>query len=615
MDSFTSLHHVPLLPLPLKFQARPGVCLLGPESALRVDVADVRVIRSLVAWRAGLRPHTPGGGRSAPISVSINRSVCPEPDGYQLTVTLDIARLLGGSPSGCYYGVQTLRQLLVKQRDGVRCCTIVDRPDFATRGLLHDVTRGKVPRLETLKLIADRLAALKANQLQLNIEHAFAFSFDQEICPSDEGLTPEEVRELDRYCHDRFIDLVPAVATLGHMGRILSMPRYRHLAEIEASRSWEQMGWPERMRGLTLDCLNPESHRLVERMWGDVLDAFSSPVVNVCGDEPWDLGAGRSRERVAVLGKGEVYVDHLRRTHEICAARGRRTQFWSDVARNYPRLLGRLPEDMTVLHWGYDDRADYAGTAAFTGAGLATCVCPGTSGWKRVINAMDLAERNISTFSAAGKRHGAVGLINTDWGDHGHFNLLACSWHGIALGAACAWNAAHPTGEQFDEAFCRHVLGVPNAGLIGLLREASAIAERGETWRWLWMPMAALEADQTIPMPEALDRSAAAATEVGRLCRSLIGSTADSTDFEELAVACLFTELVVEKLRFRRDWSNVRRTPGGNGRTRRDWAARVREASARYQAVWNARNKPSGLADIKAALDACIADVCAGACS
>jgi len=337
--------------------------------------------------------------------------------------------------------------------------------------------------------------------------------------------------------------------------------------------------------------------------------------VNICGDEPWDLGAGKSRDGVAVLGKGEVYVDHLRRTHEICAARGRRTQFWSDVARNYPRLLGRLPEDMTVLHWGYDDRADYAGTSAFTDAGRSTCVCPGTSGWKRVINAMDLAERNISTFAAAGKEHGAVGLINTDWGDHGHFNPLSCSWHGIALGAACGWNAAHPTGEHFDEAFRGRVLGVPSTRLIGLLRDASAIAERGETWRWLWTPMAELEGDQTIPLPDALDRSAAAAAEAGRLCRSLIGTTAHDADFEELAVACLFTGLVVEKLRFLRDRSDAPRSPGGDRRTRRDWAARVRIASAQYQAVWNVRNKPSGLVDIDAALDACIADVCAGACS
>ena len=81
--------------------------------------------------------------------------------------------------------------------------------------LLHDVTRGKVATLATLKLLVDRLSQLKANQLQLYIEYAFVFSFDEEICGADEGLTPDEVRELGAYCQERFIDLVPAVASPG----------------------------------------------------------------------------------------------------------------------------------------------------------------------------------------------------------------------------------------------------------------------------------------------------------------------------------------------------------------------------------------------------------------
>ena len=145
-------------------------------------------------------------------------------------------------------------------------------------------------------------------------------------------------------------------------------------------------------------------------------------------DEPWDLGKGRSRARLPDGDCTEAYVQHVRRTHDFCAARGRRCQLWSDVIRNHPERLDRLPQNTTILHWGYDERTDYEGTATFVDAGLPTVVCPGTSGWKRIINAMDAAERNISTFAAVGRRCGAIGLINTDWGVWGHSNPSPCPW-------------------------------------------------------------------------------------------------------------------------------------------------------------------------------------------
>ncbi|UCE62355.1 MAG: family 20 glycosylhydrolase [Phycisphaerales bacterium] len=590
-----------LLPRPRHVEALPGVCTVGQGAQVCVDVADSRIDKAVHAWKSGLgdAAETSVGSAGTKIRIAVERGIVRHRDGYHLEIQPNGITLIGGSAAGCFHGLQTLRQ---SSRSRVRlgefpCCTVTDGPDFSTRGLLHDVTRGKVPTLSTLKLLVDRLAELKANQLQLYIEHAFAFSFDRDICRPADGLTPDEVRELDAYCRDRFIDLVPALATFGHMGRILSMPRYHHLAEVEAARSWEEMSWPQRTRGLTLDCTDPEARILVSRMWSDILDAFSSPVVNICGDEPWDLGEGKTRASCLSQGKGELYVDHLRRTHELCAARERRTQIWSDVIRGYPQLLDRLPRDLTVLHWGYDDQADYAGTAAFVEAGLDTFVCPGTTGWKRVINALDLAEQNITAFAAAGLERGASGLINTDWGDHGHFNLLACSWHGIALGAALAWDAGHPRGEPFDDLFARAVLRVNDAGIVRALRAASRLGNRIETWPALWMPVAQILENAALPSYEELNESIQATNDARlRLQHELAAD--DCADLKELSVACAFSELVAEKLLFIRE---SRSSPEDYSRTHDErimWANRVVKAGGEYADVWTARNKTSGLDDI-----------------
>lgn len=531
-------------------------------------------------------------GEPAPLHVRWTARDLPHRDAYRLVVRPGGIELAGASPAGCYHGLQTLRQLIESSdRHALPCCQILDWPDFDTRGLLFDVTRGRVPKLETLKLLADRLASLKCNQLQLNIEHAFVFSFDPDICGPDEGLTPDEVRELDTYCQDRFIDLVPALATFGHMGRVLSMPKYRHLAEVEATTTWEKMTWPQRMRGLTLDCTNPEAHALVERMWSDVLDAFSAPVVNICADEPHDLGQGKNRERFAGH-VGEAYLEQIRRTYDICVRRGRRVQFWSDVVRNHPALFHLVPHDATVMHWGYDDRADYDGTQALVDAGLDVIVCPGTSGWKRVLNGMNLAERNIATFAEVGKRSGATGLVNTDWGDHGHFNMLGCSWHGIALGAAKAWRADHPTGDEFDHAFAARVLRVDDAAIVGLLRSAARSGDVCETWRQLWMPADALVDDTSTPPLELLDQTEQVASRLAQLLRDVPrGARERITDLDELRVAMSFLRL----------WAQKMKGLHGCGQAL-DTAFRA-SSMEEYATLWHLRSKPSGLADIQRVTD------------
>lgn len=534
-------------------------------------------------------------------------------DGYRLEIDAEGIQVVGGTANGCFHGVTTLGHLLSRGAGILPRCRIEDWPDFSVRGLLFDITRGKVPTLATLKHLVDRLARLKVNQLQLNIEHAFVFSFDPEICSPQEGITPDEARALDAYCRERFIDLVPALATLGHMGRVLSMPRYRHLAEVESTKPWEAMSWPERVRGLTLDCANPEAHRLVERLCGDIIDAFPSGVINCTGDEPHDLGKGKNRDRFGHDAKGKAYVDQLCRVRDYCASRGGRVMFWGDVLKNYPHLLARLPSDVTLLHWGYDDSADYAMTAEFAATGLDTFVCPGTCGWKRIMNALNLAERNISTFAEVGKRHGARGLLNTDWGDHGHFNQLAGSWHGIVLGACKAWRADHPIGGDFDARFVRHLWNTTDDRGIKWLREASGVAAQCETWRLFWQPVQKMIDDPNLPSCDDAEKMAGAARDAQALFQTAgqVQTPADA-DYAELAVACRFEGLFAEKVRFARAARSDKNAFSREKKRRARWADDLRLAGDDFAECWRRRNKQSGLDDVLRALSAAGDDMLAG---
>lgn len=579
------------------------------ESLVKYHVADERLNRAWIRERPKL-PHPKPTINSIPIRLLEDPNRINHPQGYRLTIKPTEITIAGHDSAGCFYGLQTLFQLMCDTAGRIPCGTIKDWPALQTRGLLHDITRGKVPTLDTLKSLVDRLAALKINQIQLYIEHAFTFAFDPEICTADDGITPDEVRALHEYAQEQFIDLVPAVASFGHMGRILSLPRYRHLAEIAPDVSWEQLDWPRRARGFTLNCLDPEAWRLVERIWSEILDAFPGEIVNICGDEPWDLGKGKNSKTLIGPKRGKAYLDHITKTYDFCRARGRRVQFWSDVIRTYPELLDRVPREATVLHWGYDDAADYDGTALFPQAQLSTFVCPGTSGWKRIVNSLNLAERNITRFAKTAIDIGAAGLINTDWGDHGHFQPLACSWHGIALGAQEAWNPGAIAADDFDACWSQRIWGSTDSTLANALRAATGTDHLCETWRLMWQPIEKARTDPHWPGVECAERIASAASDSRRALSEIPRSSVrDGIDYDELDIACRFLELFAERVLLR-ERSEMSDTSTGNSRGRIDeWAEKLNDATTTYAAVWNRRNKPSGLQDILAALSATRAEL------
>src|ERR1700722_1905608 len=95
--------------------------------------------------------------------------------------------------------------------------------------------------------------------------------------------------------------------------------------------------------------------------------------------------------------------------------------FWGDIIIHQPDLIGELPNDVIALEWGYeaDHPFDKEGKC-FADAGVPYYVCPGTSGWCSIAGRTDNAMCNLKSAAENGLRHGAVGYLNTDWGDHGH---------------------------------------------------------------------------------------------------------------------------------------------------------------------------------------------------
>lgn len=523
--------------------------------------------------------------------------------GYRLEISPDAVRLTGHSNAGLLYGLRTLTQLAEQFGAELPALVIEDAPDFIHRGFYHDITRGKVPTLATLKEIVDYLAAHKVNEFQLYVEHTFMFRFDPEIAQNPYGLTAAEVLELDQYCRDRRIAFVPSLQSFGHMGAILSMDRYRHLADVEIEQTWDEMTWHERMVGATLDTSSEEAWDLLRRMHDEYLPLFSAPYVNVCADETYDVGKGKTQALAEEMGgAGRLYLSHMERLNDTVKGYGKRMMFWGDIVKKHPELVPEIPKDAILLNWGYWRETDFESCKLFADAGLDFYVCPGTSGWNRLIHGMNNADLNIRRYAAAGKKYGAIGLLNTNWGDRGHINTLGAALHGISLGAAMAWNTEAPASPEFDRIWDERTFQMTGGEATAVLRRVARASDTGSTWLELYSDWDDEKVYRHLDRATAEHLIADSRAAESVLARYQELSPADPRMLRELLWSVQMSELVGQKGVLVAELQETGTLTEESKARAREFANRLETVGGELREIWLARNKESELHEVEEAI-------------
>jgi hypothetical protein len=392
-------------------------------------------------------------------------------ESYVLIITPKGIEIVFRETGGLRAAASTLRQLLRQYGRHLPCLKIRDWPDFSRRGVMLDVSRGRVPKLETLLDLAGHLADFKINELQLYTEHTFAYRRFKSIWQSWGALTGEGIRRLDARCRELGIDLVPNQNSFGHLRYFLEHPGLKKLAEV--SKPYEDASGEFVRRPTTLAPNHPGTLPFLRGLYNELLPNFSSRFFNVGCDETWDLGRGKSIGLCERQGQGRVYLDFLKKIHREISKHGRTMMFWGDIILKYPKLIPELAKidradrpvgqdaqphvptnRLIALNWGYEANHPFEKeTRLFAKSGIPFYVCPGTSTWQTLIGRHDNALANLRAAAKAGRKHGAIGYLVTDWGDGGHPQPLTVSWPMFLAGASLAWNA-----KGFDEKMLQLVL-------------------------------------------------------------------------------------------------------------------------------------------------------------
>lgn len=619
-----------LAPIPKRLSRREGVFNTADKRYIRLEAKDLSAAGGLVraakktglGWEVTASPKAPKD--RVGLTIRLDGSSDIPKEGYKLAIRPEGMEIIASTPAGAFYGACTLAQISCQlsaasrqkpaascQQPAARsssplegedrgggsvrdfpCLTISDWPDFPARGVMLDISRDKVPTMETLYHLIDLFAGWKINQFQLYTEHTFAYLAHPIVWETASPITGEEILALDAYCEDRFIELVPNQNSFGHMERWLKHDKYRPMAEAPhgCDTVWGHFDYP-----FSLCPGDRRSIPFVRGLFDELLPHFSSRLFNVGLDETIDLGLGRSKKVCEERGTGRVYLDFLLEIYRLVKERGRTMQFWGDIILKYPELIPELPSDGIALEWGYEsDHAFQERCAKFAESGIRFYVCPGTSSWNTLAGRTENAIGNITNAAKNGLKQGAIGLLNTDWGDNGHWQPLSVSYLGFMVGAMTSWNSRADVKKGLAEKLSLHAFGDPTG------KGGRAFYDLGDIYRVFkkrtfnsTVPWQMLFRDPDDPrFIEKLKMSEFEEME-RRLAEIADAVQGDGMTCVDGEVVREEIEHLVRMLQLAADVGKMR-LGGPKPKALED---RVAEVKIDHELVWLMRNRPGGLAD------------------
>jgi len=291
-----------LMPLPVKVE--PGNGQLAIDETFRAAATacpDPRMEGALVRLTMRISRQTgivmgiakPGGAARSTLLVECAASgrmlpALGEDESYTLDVSADGARVNAATGAGALHGIETFVQLIAPGPEGfqVPAMHIEDRPRFAWRGLMLDVSRHWMP-LPVVERNLDAMAAVKLNVFHWHLSDDQGFRVESKLYPHLQELgsdghfyTQPEVREVIEYARNRGIRVVPEFDIPGHTQSWLAA--YPDLASVsgpyDVGRTW---GIYDPVMDPTLE----STYHFLEAFIGEMAQLFPDPYFHIGGDE------------------------------------------------------------------------------------------------------------------------------------------------------------------------------------------------------------------------------------------------------------------------------------------------------------------------------------------
>ena len=395
LDSLTRVIPVNELPpvFPTPVAVTPGMGSLRLNAMPPVDAPEA--LKSEAAFAAEyLRPYfastRAGSGPALRLEIGVVEGQTSA-EGYALVVDpVQGIHIVGVSPAGVFYGLQSLRSLLAAPtpRGGLvlPAIRVVDAPRFGYRGFMLDVARNFHSKAEVLRTL-DLLARYKLNVFHMHLTDDEGWRVEIAGLPelttvgARRGHTLDSKRflqpafgsgplvdrpwgsgfyshadylEIVRYAAARHIEVIPEVEMPGHARAAVKAMEARADRQYSLSDPDDKSVYAS-VQGYPDNVINPaleSTYRFIERVVGDLAAMHreaGAPLrhIHMGGDEvPGGVWVGSPAVQAYMQSHGLTNVDDLwfafyGRVEQILKAQGLAPSGWEEIAVRKTQRDGR----------------------------------------------------------------------------------------------------------------------------------------------------------------------------------------------------------------------------------------------------------------------------------
>jgi hexosaminidase len=391
--------HLGIIPAPVSVQSKAGsfklsgniVIIAAPQNKEARLLKDFLTING-ISSKIGSSKELPSGHKSISIVETKDRSLPTE--GYKINI--DATRIvLEGKNAGLFYAMQTLTQIVLKQRETgsseIPSVSIKDYPRFAYRGMHLDVTRHYFP-VSFIKKYIDILATYKLNTFHWHLTDDQGWRIEIKKYPKLTEIgavrngtiignypgtggtdneqykgyyTQREAREIVAYAAERHITVIPEIEMPGHASAAIAA--YPQLSvfpdrdtEIGQNAPWSGPRTGKQVQqtfGVFNDIFAPTEYTFdfLQDVLDEVVNVFPSKYIHIGGDEAPKTYWKESEFCQALIKEKGLKDEHglqsyfIQRIEKYLNAKGRSIIGWDEI------LEGGLAPNATVMSWRGED--------------------------------------------------------------------------------------------------------------------------------------------------------------------------------------------------------------------------------------------------------------------
>jgi hypothetical protein len=389
-ENSISNESIGIIPLPSTYELKPGTFYITGQSSIGIDKSDPEMTALANYFNEEISDAT---GFSLPINNSgtiifqLGEHKELGEEGYQLSISADQLILSAYKHHGIFNGIQSVLQLLppeIKSKTvqadatwSINCIEVTDKPQFAWRGLMLDVSRHFFTKQEVKKFI-DQMAEYKYNVFHWHLTDDQGWRLEVKSLPKLTAIgawraprvgnwwkrepqlptdslsyggyyTTEDIREIVEYAQQRYVTIVPEIDIPGH-----SMAALSAYPEISCTGGPFHVNVGNTFYTKIENSLcagNEQTFEVLDSVFAEVARLFPSPYIHIGGDECykgfWEkcpkCKMRMQKEHLKNLEELQSYF--VKRVAAMVQKRGKQVIGWDEI------LEGGLAPEAIVMSW------------------------------------------------------------------------------------------------------------------------------------------------------------------------------------------------------------------------------------------------------------------------